>query len=280
MIKAIATDLDGTLFYPKRKLRLLKGKNTRFLKSVISEGKKLILVTGRNKHVSSKVAKRVGSNDLLIIGCNGALILDNGAVIDEHPISLDKAKELCQLLDQDKRVKSILVFTDKHNLIVDDSHLNPFVAFIGRIGMKMQGVYNEPYVIGKKKFDKMFDDKDLKIYKIMPWFGIGKKGEEIARVASIEYEKSVGDFFEVAWSGTAVEFATKGVTKAIGLNFILSKYGIKSDEVLVAGDSGNDIPLFENFEHSFVMSHAPEEVKCKAKHVINRVADLEEYCKE
>ena len=57
MIKALATDLDGTLFYPKRKLRLMRSKNVRFLKKLISQGKKVILVTGRNRLVSSKVAE-------------------------------------------------------------------------------------------------------------------------------------------------------------------------------------------------------------------------------
>ena len=130
MIKAIATDLDGTLFYPKRKLRLLKSDNTRFLKSLIAEGKKVILVTGRTGHVSSKVAKRIKSDDLHIIGCNGALIIDKGEMIYEHPIPLDKAKELCEILDKDQKVKSILVFTNKHNLIVDDSHLDPLFALV------------------------------------------------------------------------------------------------------------------------------------------------------
>lgn len=280
MIKAIATDLDGTLFYPKRKLRLLKSDNTRFLKSLIAEGKKVILVTGRTGHVSSKVAKRIKSDDLHIIGCNGALIIDKGEVIDETPMDINKAKELCQLLDKNPKVKSILVFTNKHNLVVDDSHLGLFLALIGRVGMKLQGVYNEPYISGKDKLYKILDEKDTKVYKIMPWFGLGKNSDEIARLASIEYKESVGDCFEIAWSESAVEIVAKGVDKAKGLNFILSKYGIKNDEVLVAGDSGNDLPLFENFEHSFVMSHAPEEVKSKAKHVIETVADLKEYCKE
>jgi HAD superfamily hydrolase (TIGR01484 family) len=146
--------------------------------------------------------------------------------------------------------------------------------------MKMQGVYNEPYLSGKKVLDEALEDEEVKIYKIMPWFGIKKRGEELARLASIEYQESVGDNYSIAWSGTAVEFAAQGVTKANGLNIILSKYDIKNDEVLVAGDSGNDIPLFENFENSFVMYHAPEEVKAKAKHVIESVADLKEYCKE
>lgn len=277
MVKAIATDLDGTLFYPKRKVRLMRGVNRRFLKEFVSQGKKLILVTGRNKHVSSKVGKRIKTNELTIIGCNGALIVQNGKVIEEHPFELTKAKELINLLRQDKDVKSILIFTNKHNIIVDDKNAGFLFKVVGALGMKLQGVYNEPFTFGSKKVDKALNDPELKIYKIMPWFGL-RNGEEKARLASLKYQESVGDSFEVSWSSDAVEFGTKGVNKANSLEKILEGFGISKDEVLIAGDSGNDIPLFERFPNSFVMNHAPVEVKAKAKYEIEVVADLKKYC--
>ena len=43
MIKAIATDLDGTLFYPKRKIRLLKTKNRKFLKKLDENDIEIVL---------------------------------------------------------------------------------------------------------------------------------------------------------------------------------------------------------------------------------------------
>ena len=116
----------------------------------------------------------------------------------------------------------------------------------------------------KKARIKILDDKDTKIYKIMPWFGLSKKGDELARLASLRYQKSVGDKFEIAWSKDAVEFVKKGVNKAVVLKEVLNHYHIKEDEVMVVGDSGNDVPLFINFPNSFVMKQAPEEVKEKA----------------
>ena len=47
MIKVLATDLDGTLFYPKRKISLISGKNKKFLRKFVKEGKKVILVTAK-----------------------------------------------------------------------------------------------------------------------------------------------------------------------------------------------------------------------------------------
>ena len=278
MIKAIATDLDGTLFYPKRKLRLMRSKNKKFLKRFIAEGKKVILVTGRNQSVSQKVAIRLKTNEMTIIGCNGGLVIQNGKIIKENPIDHETAKELYSLLCKDEKIRSILVFT-ADNIIVDHEPLNALERMVGKIGMNAQGVYNEPYEFGRKKVIDLLNDESRKIFKIMPWYGLQKNGVELARLATIKYQESVGDKFEVAWSKDAVEFVTKGVNKAIVLKEILDDFSIEKDEVLVAGDSGNDLPLFENFPNSFVMSHAPEQVKSQAKHVIEIVADLENYCK-
>ena len=44
MIRAIATDLDGTLFYPKRRFRLISTANRQFIKNASAEGKEIILV--------------------------------------------------------------------------------------------------------------------------------------------------------------------------------------------------------------------------------------------
>ena len=51
--------------------------------NLVNKGYNITLVTGRNKHVSSKVGKRIKTNELTIIGCNGALIVQNGKVIEE-----------------------------------------------------------------------------------------------------------------------------------------------------------------------------------------------------
>ena len=96
MIKVLATDLDGTLFYPKRKISLISGKNKKFLRKFVKEGKKVILVTGRNQNVSSKVAKKIGSK-LNLIGCNGGIIIENGQIIKENCISHDIAKKIYPL---------------------------------------------------------------------------------------------------------------------------------------------------------------------------------------
>ena len=57
MIRTIATDLDGTLFYPKRMFRLISTANRQFVRNASEAGKDVILVTGRNLFVPGKVKK-------------------------------------------------------------------------------------------------------------------------------------------------------------------------------------------------------------------------------
>jgi hydroxymethylpyrimidine pyrophosphatase-like HAD family hydrolase len=50
------------------------------------------------------------------------------------------------------------------------------------------------------------------------------------------------------------------------------------DNVLVVGDSGNDISMFQAFPgRSFCMDHSLEDVKQHASFVIKRFSDIENY---
>ena len=125
----------------------------------------------------------------------------------------------------------------------------------------------------------MIKNQDTKIYKVMPWFGLGKKGVDTARRVIEEFKKEFKDDFEMWFSGSAIEIMEKDINKAESLKKLLDICNISYDEVAVVGDSGNDIPLFENFENSFVMPNAPEEVKQKAKVRLKSFAELSNYIK-
>ena len=62
MIKVIATDLDGTLFYPKKRLRLIPKKNKEFLTRFASNGGKVVVVSSRGFNFASKLEKKCPFN--------------------------------------------------------------------------------------------------------------------------------------------------------------------------------------------------------------------------
>ena len=280
MIRAIATDLDGTLFYPKRRFRLISSANKQFIRNASADGKEIILVTGRNLFAPKKVDRKFAlKENISIVSCNGARVLYHGKEIYEKHIDKEKALKLYHFLSNCKEMKTLMMFTSDRHMFVDSSGLTPLCRFIGFLGMSFQGAYYEPFIIGKKKMLDMILNPEIKIYKIMPWFGLGKKGVDTARRVIEEFKKEFKDDFEMWFSGSAIEIMEKGINKAESLKKILEISNINHDEVAVVGDSGNDIPLFENFENSFVMPNAPEEVKQKAKVRLESFVDLTNYIK-
>lgn len=280
MIRAIATDLDGTLFYPKRRFRLISTANRQFIRNASESGKEIILVTGRNVFVPKKVNKKFAlKKNISVVSCNGARVIHDEKIIYEKPISNEKAVKLYNFLLKHKEVKTIMFFTDRPHMYVDSSKLSLLFKFFGWLGMSLQGAYFEPFKLGKKKTIQMLNDPTVKIYKIMPWCGLGQKGIDTARRIVDEFKEEFKDEFEMWFSGSAIEIMEHGTNKAESLKKLLDICNIGYDEVAVIGDSGNDIPLFENFENSFVMDQAPEEVKQKAKVRLSSFSDLSNYIK-
>ncbi|MGN1295338.1 MAG: HAD-IIB family hydrolase [Bacilli bacterium] len=280
MIKVLATDLDGTLFYPKRKISLISGKNKRFLRKFVNEGKKVILVTGRNQNVSGKVARKIGSK-LNLIGCNGGIVIEDGQIIKENCISHDTAKKIYYAKKGDKKILIWMFFTSDGKMYLQHSNCNWLYRIFAAIGLSTQFAYREKYTFGEKKLEAMLDDENSHIIKIMPCYGIRKRSRVIAQKATDDFIKDFGDISEAAWSNTAVEIMAKGTTKASSLKLLTENMGVKDDEIAVVGDSGNDVSLFkEYYENSYVMSNAPDAIKKEAKYEVDSVSDMEKYLNE
>ncbi|HOC80553.1 MAG TPA: HAD hydrolase family protein, partial [Bacilli bacterium] len=82
MKKIIATDLDGTLFYPKRRVRMISSRNKDFIRKYIDEGGKVIIVSGRNYFFSHKVVSVI-DRPVDVLSCNSAYISCDGQIIRE-----------------------------------------------------------------------------------------------------------------------------------------------------------------------------------------------------
>ena len=276
MIDLIATDLDGTLFFSKRKIRLITLKNRHFLRKYIKSGKKVVLVSGRNFYIAKRITKRIHFN-VDMIACNGSAIYKDEKIISDNPLDHEKVKRLYESNIDNKDIVSWVFMTNEDDMILVPNGMHSFVKVLYRLGMLLQFKYRGSYRFGKKHFYKMINKENVKIYKAMCVCGLGEKGSKKARELSFEFKKKYPDDFEIMWSSEAIEFMNKGVNKATALLKLIENENIKRENVAVVGDSGNDLPLFENFENSFSMAQADDEIKEKAKYVVDGVYSLEEY---
>ncbi len=272
--QVIATDLDGTLFYPKKRIMLIPKDSKRFLRRFIDDGGKLLVVTGRGKYFADKVAKSL-KRPVDVVGCNGSLIVSNEQVLRETFFSREELKELLGEIRRENKLMFISLFCKNCNFVIDVSMMKLFPRIGYRLYEFYQGCYHERVFKSERIFYEQLEKGE--VFKVLlfvgPWKKYIKKSEELCELLSIRYPD-----FNFASSNQAIEVTPKGVTKSSGIAFYLENNGISKDNVIVVGDSGNDISMFDSYyEQSYCMSHASKKVQSHAKTAIERFSDLEKY---
>lgn len=275
MNKLIATDLDGTLFYPKHRIRMISKKSLNFIRDFIDKGNHFAIVSGRNASFGFKVAKKIG-RPVSIVGCNGAFVYHNDKKIFSKTINPESAKEVIDYLDEVYKPKAYFVMSNENEFVLR----NRFKTLFYKIGYFFwywtQGVYREPYFVSKEKFDKIISEN--KAYKFMSMFGVSKKDQIRASIANKDLVNKFGNKIEPSWSNEFIEYSPEGTSKSTGLKFLANYLNIIASDIYVVGDSGNDISMFRDFsENSFSMEHAPLSVSKYANHVIKRFEDIKDY---
>lgn len=272
--KIIATDLDGTLFYPKKRVKMISNESDEFIQRFMDDGGRLLLVSGRNRFFAEKVAERL-NRPVDIVGCNGAFVISDGKLIKENFFDVEELSRLLKEAPRDFDIPLIILFTKDRNMVIPRTQVSRSTGLMYNVYEFFQGTYKEAVI----RSDKAYFDEIAKgqTYKVLFLFGIAGKAKKSSFAAAKLLELSY-PHMEFAWVNQGLEVTPKGCSKDLGISFYLEYNRFSRDNVMVVGDSGNDIPMFEAFyEHSFCMEHSPIEVREHARHVIRRFADLERY---
>ncbi len=274
MIKLLATDLDGTLFYPKRKLTLMTKSNIEFLKAFDKAGGKLVLVTGRSRRVSMRVKKKTGI-DIAVLGCNGSFIYKDDTFVKSTPIPKEYLLDIYMNLKANFNLYAIFIFDQEDNMKISPIGANKVTTRLAKMFNIFNFAYREKYVISEKEAIKSISNG--KVYKIMPVFGILPNVRGRVLDAAMALKKQYDDKLTIAAADIAIEITAKGVNKAATLLEYCNSIGISKDEVAVVGDSYNDLPMFETFPNSFAMANGERVIIEKGSHIVKRVSDISNF---
>ena len=268
----LATDLDGTLFYPKKKIRMVSKQNIAFLRRIKAEGGRVVLVSSRGNKFLERVSRKLGI-DCDYIGTDGTQVVIDGKVVRDEHFDPSKLRHLVDDLRASYDPPLFLLSSTSKPIIMTRtqvSHMTNIMYFLYQL---FQGAYREPWIRNDHVFFREIDTGSVN--KMMVLIGITKKKRKRSLEITEHLQKKYPDF-EFMWLDQFIEITPKGCSKASGLAFYLDYLGLNHDNVVVVGDSGNDVPMFEAFpKHSFAMKHAPLEVQKHASGVVNRVYELE-----
>ncbi len=273
MKSLLATDLDGTLFYPQRKITMIPQRNVTFLRRYIDRGGKVVLVTSRNREYADRVIAKI-KRPIDIIGGNGTYIIVDGKTIQDEHLENHLAEELFDFVEKNFPIRAWMLQSREKGLVLYVGNLSFIKKKMYQLYYAWQGVYKEPYLFGNPLFIEEL--KKAQLYKLMMYFGFHKDASEIAKKTNA-YIREHYPSVESSWIRQFIEITPLGCNKGEALRKYCQVKGFSPEEVHVVGDSGNDIAMFKRFTNSYCMDHASPAVKKYARHIIRHIPDLERY---
>lgn len=255
------SDLDGTLL---RNDATLSRFTAQRLKKLIANGVNFTVATARSINSIREVLRSVPIK-LPVIGINGAYISDYKT--SKHLVINDIKPELTQEI-YDRIIK--------HGL-------SPFVsAFDGSKDRLYYNHLSNPGMLWYYENRKKNDDKRLKhVTNLKNIFD----NMVVALTVVDTYEKMVplanemfgtyGDelemhFFENPYSPPWhwLTIHDKRACKSQAIKYILEHSGFYPEDLVVFGDSLNDVKMFQSVKHSIAVENATEQLKQHAKEII------------
>ena len=271
MKKALVTDLDGTLIYSENRFKMISKDTIRMLKNYNEAGGRVIISTSRNANFAYHLEHKLGFRCDYV--CNdGAYVEIDGKTVYEHFISSQLVNDIKDEVNKNC-FQYIAVLNSKGNFLAANVNAVNFITDLTVKFLRLfrRRVYHEKINFSNKYFREVLDSE--KIYCMYIYF---LEKENVSVMADV-IRRKFGDKIELFVTNRGIEITAKGITKASGVKQVLNKLKIEDEEVIVVGDGGNDIPLFEEFTNTFGMQNGNEEAVKKAKNIINEFGEIRPF---
>ncbi|MGL5630438.1 MAG: HAD-IIB family hydrolase [Mycoplasmoidaceae bacterium] len=269
-LKLVVSDADGTLLvFNETESDFLEysiSKNTiTEINNLMEKKIHFSISTGRYCEDAYHIIKKAGIKTLeplIIIGLNGAQIYNATKNIIIKDIFF-------------KQYEINLIYDLYQNLILNDRNDIITVLACDNGTFKIIKRENENYIKVYKRF-KRFEKKDkyLKIEIIEDFLDAGK----IHKISFLYKNKLSNDQKElnklkdfsnqlnyIISGDHSIEISPNNIDKGVGIDFLKDFFKIDYSQILVLGDSGNDLAMFSKVPHSATRCNAKEYVKKAAK---------------
>ncbi|RMC46419.1 Cof-type HAD-IIB family hydrolase [Lactobacillus sp. ESL0230] len=249
MIKLIATDMDGTWLTDEktydhelflREFELMKKRNIKF---VVASGNQFENIYQRFPEVASQI---------YFVAENGALVAHGRQVMHTASISETDWQTLLEIINRFDEKVTVSGLASAYVLTKDGK----------AYAQELKKYYEKLTLVAN------FEDLADKIFKVT--FDVSAaKLPTLIDLLRREYPQ----LGFVAGSATSIDMSTKGMNKAIGLDYLSQKFRINPREMIAFGDSGNDVGMFKYVGQSFATATALPIAKNTASRVIGSSND-------
>ncbi|KGM98126.1 haloacid dehalogenase [Clostridium novyi A str. 4552] len=275
MYKLIGIDIDGTLVKNDKTLSL---KTIKTIEKARKKGIKIVLITGRPIEglIRYTTKLNLNSDNDYGIACSGGLIqcLGNKHVLFESSITL---KEFNYIYNVAKDLKITLNILSKDIILTPTLNLTTQIeSFLSNISMKVLDfnalkddicINRVVYINENKKFTdhlmKIIERHNMEYTSSTNYYG----NDDLILDENSLPNELIKNFTVLKPSSGTLEIQEKGVNKGSSLKILGEKLGIKREEIIAIGDSGNDIDMIKYAGLGVAMGNAHEKVKEIADYV-------------
>ena len=249
-IKLIATDMDGTLLDPRGQLDLPRLE--KILDQLDQRDIRFVIATGNEVHRMRQLLEHLASRVVLVVA-NGARIFENNRLIQAQTwddAMVDKA--LFHFKGRECRDQFVVTgmkggFVKKGTVFTD---LEKFMT---------------PEMI-EKFYQRMNFVEDL---QAALFGGVLKMSMVVGKERSSSVLQEINDLFNgrvraVSSGYGCIDILQAGVHKAWGLEELLKRWNLKSEQIMAFGDSENDVEMLELAGIAYAMENADDNVKVVA----------------
>lgn len=244
MIKLFATDMDGTWLndhqdYDRKMFaKEFEIMSQRDIKFVVASGNQFENLLTRFPHVAHQI---------YFVAENGAVVAKGHQVLHVDAMSNHEFDE-CTKIMKEYGYPGVVEGLASAYILKETGR--DFLQEMHKYYYKIQVVDNF----------KNLDDKILKVNMTLP---VEKTLPTIKKLKG-----NYKDLGFVAGSADSIDMQTPGMNKAVGLKYLSRKLGIKANEMVAFGDSGNDVGMLKYVGQSYVTAAAMAEAKRAANHII------------
>lgn len=260
-MKLIVSDLDGTLL---DEMGEISEKNAQSINKAINEGIQFIVATGRSYEAALQPLQDAGIT-CPIISMNGATIYSKeGRLIHRIPMDVSITKKISKLCEQENVYIEFCtnggIFSKSRNNFVDlminvVKSSNPDMTE-EEINTRAKHRLQEDQVKHIDNFEELYTRNNLEIYKIL---GFSLQKEKLALLHKTFLNKR--GLSVSSSSAINIEFNHVDAQKGSAIDNWSKNLGINMQDVMVLGDSFNDVSMLEIAGRSVAMENAPDEIK-------------------
>lgn len=257
-MKLLISDLDGTL-YPIKSVNQTKQlqNNLEAVKKWVSLGNKFAVATARGIWHNHEITKMLGFK-VNYIGCNGASVVleNNEQIIKQFPCKV--FIDLCRFV-QEKNINASVVTGINDEWVWSSKACYPI-----RNATEIQPNWDSIKVADLIQLDPTLGIERIQIL-VLP-----KERDDLKR----QLEELNLQVIITTSDIDMIDIGPLNSSKGISILELCQRYHIKHEDLIVVGDSANDVPMFEITENSYCIVHADDHVFEKAKFQVKTVQEV------